>query len=437
MPRLRSIFSTLALAVLTSLLCVFGISCFFAGVARGQEFLTAAGKPLEGELEPFLREEFFEKKMLFNGERTRGPWLVVGTDGTLVARGGGKLRLSEDGGETWGEPFDGRTPHIIDDSTGDIMQVSIRGREPRLWRSSDNGRTWEEEEVEFVPNELMRWFEETGFRKRVSWDAVNGETGESSYRLLICSFQTGITLHRGEYRGRLLLPAGMRPVDEAHSSDREPGCANVGFVLYSDDSGKTWKASGFFPDIYTSQEAAVAELSDGRVYYQARSNRGFHDRQYARDLEPVDYMRHYAWSYDGGESWEDHGVSGVLPDGGGYFRGYGMRPALVRLPVKGRDILIYGSNDTLGGERERITVWASFDGGETWPVKRLVFAGPSAYSVLAAGRPKTAGEGLIYYIFEGHETHRYNGIQIARFNLSWLLEGELTGDGEIPAWALD
>ena len=32
--------------------------------------------------------------------------------------------------------------------------------------------------------------------------------------------------------------------------------------------------------------------------------------------------------------------------------------------------------------RERISVWASFDGGRTWPVKRLVYDGPSAYSNL-------------------------------------------------------
>ena len=27
------------------------------------------------------------------------------------------------------------------------------------------------------------------------------------------------------------------------------------------------------------------------------------------------------------------------------------------------------------------------------------------------------------------------GARVARFNLSWILEGEPTGDGEVPAWA--
>jgi sialidase-1 len=79
-----------------------------------------------------------------------------------------------------------------------------------------------------------------------------------------------------------------------------------------------------------------------------------------------------------------------------------------------------------------MTVWASFDGAKTWPVKRLICAGPSAYSSLAAGRPDTPSEGQVYLLFEGAEAHRYGGIQVARFNLAWLLDGEPTGDGEIP-----
>jgi len=107
---------------------------------------------------------------------------------------------------------------------------------------------------------------------------------------------------------------------------------------------------------------------------------------------------------------------------------------LTRLPVEGRDILLYSNTDTAGGPREKMTVWASFDGATTWPVKRLVYAGPSAYSSMVAGRPGTAGEGKIYLLFESGETHCYGGMRVARFNLSWILQGEATGDGEVPDW---
>ncbi len=58
--------------------------------------------------------------------------------------------------------------------------------------------------------------------------------------------------------------------------------------------------------------------------------------------------------------------------------------------------------------------------------------GPAAYSSLGAGRPGTAGEGQMYLLFEGGPEHHYSAMQVARFNLSWIMEGELTGNGELP-----
>ena len=102
---------------------------------------------------------------------------------------------------------------------------------------------------------------------------------------------------------------------------------------------------------------------------------------------------------------------------------------LTRLPVVGQDILIFSNIDTPNAKRERGTVWASLDGGRTWPVKRLVYEGASAYSSLTAGQPGTPSEGWIYLHFEGGPG---GGSQVARFNLSWLLGGESTGDGKVP-----
>ena len=76
-------------------------------------------------------------------------------------------------------------------------------------------------------------------------------------------------------------------------------------------------------------------------------------------------------------------------------------------------------------------MWASFDGGKTWPLKRLVDGGRSGYSSLAVGRPGTPSEGWIYLHFEGGPK---GGSTVARFNLSWLIEGAETGDGRLPPW---
>ena len=245
--------------------------------------------------------------------------------------------------------------------------------------------------------------------------------------------EAGITLRHGKHKGRLLVSATFRPHAKEHPSDRRPVDFIFSCAIFSDDGGATWQVSGLFPD-GTTEEAAVAELHDGRIYYNSRSCSGYYDKSLARELRPDEILRRQAWSYDGGQTWEDLEVNQILPDGGGYGRGYGMKGGLVRLPVKDRDVLIYSNADTAGGARAKMTVWASFDGGATWPVKRLVYEPHGAYSSLGAGRPGTPGEGMIYLLFEGGPDGTYTQMQVARFNLAWLLAGEPTGDGEVPPW---
>ncbi len=145
---------------------------------------------------------------------------------------------------------------------------------------------------------------------------------------------------------------------------------------------------------------------------------------------PRNTRRRSAVSRDGGRSWTDLTIVDVLPDGD-QQRSYGCMGGLTRLPVAGHDILIFSNIDCPGPERENATVWASFDGGRTWPVKRLIQPGPAAYSSLTAGRPGTVTEGGIWLLGEGEN----GSIRVVRFSLAWLLQGTLTGDGSIPAFA--
>jgi hypothetical protein len=57
------------------------------------------------------------------------------------------------------------------------------------------------------------------------------------------------------------------------------------------------------------------------------------------------------------------------------------------------------------------------------------FKGNFAHSALNAGRPGTPSEGWIYLLYAGGPM---GGGTSARFNLAWILEGEKTGDGEVP-----
>ncbi len=428
----------------TLLLVVLVLGIFVLGCETddARAPVTSEGKPTEAGIEPFLGQSLFKKEVVFSDSiNVREPYLAVAVDGSILVlrnqvNNKAHLRRSKDGGVSWGKiievPFGwGYSNLIIDENTGDILVVKMHDGDS-LWRSSDYGKTWEGKQITLISNEVMKWLKQTGLKER----GARNDSDKTKYFIHANASESGITLRHGENKGRLIVSATFRPLAEEHPSDRDPVDALYSCAIYSDDGGTTWKVSGFFPEAYT-EEAALAELHDGRIYYNSRSHHGFYDSLYIRDLQSDEALRREAWSYDGGQTWENLRINKVLPDGGGHNRGYGMKGGLVRLPVRGRDILIYSNTDTGGGEREKMTAWVSFDGGETWPVKRLVNEGPSAYSSLGAGRPDTPGEGIIYLLFEGEKDHRYGAMQVAHFNLSWLLEGKLTGDGKIPEWILE
>ncbi len=364
------------------------------GTVSGQE--TA-----EGPLEPFLGESTLEMHRVFETERF--PSIVVAMDGTVIATWGSssvRARRSEDAGATWGEVVTIADPGfqgggtIVDERSGDVLAFVESGHppaRPSVFRSRDRGRTWTAQEVEIRPNSL-------------------------GHVPALHMNDSGITLRHGEHAGRLVRPTRWY----ADGNDRAYWPEHYTNAMFSDDGGRTWQTSEPFPEKGTG-EATVAELADGRLYYNSRVH-------WAE--APKNTRRRCAWSTDGGATWKEWEVVEVLPDGR-QDRSYGCMGGLVRMPVAGRDVLIFSNLDTPEPRRERITVWASFDGGESWPVKRLVFDGPSAYSSLTAGRPGTPSDGWIYLQFEGGPG---GGCQVARFNLSWVLEGEPTGDGALPDW---
>ncbi len=376
------------------------VSLLFCGLLAGAP-ANAAPPNAEAELAPFLGEPRFEMQQVFTGERF--PNIVVALDGTLLATWGNSrvcVRRSEDGGKTWGEEIEIAKPGFhgggttVDESTGDVL-LFVEERHPpaplTVYRSSNHGKTWRaEKETVIRPN-------------------------EAGHIPSMHMNEAGITLRRGEHAGRLVRPTRYY----AGGNNKSEWPNHYTNAMYSDDGGKTWQASEPFPENGTG-EAALVELASGRIYYNSRVH---------WEERPKNTRRRAAWSDDGGHTWKDWRVVEVLPDGDQH-RSYGLMGGLTRLPLDDQDILIFSNIDTTTPKRERITVWGSFDGGETWPVKRLVYEGPGAYSSLAAGRPGTLSAGCIYLHFEGGPK---GGSQVARFNLSWLLAGEATGDGEIPA----
>ena len=366
----------------------------------------------DGELGSFLGAPDLSVQDLFEEERF--PNVVVAPDGTVVATWGAKhlvARRSEDGGSTWDRQTSvGEGIHAggttVDETTGEILFWGHPEHPPKggvaaprtLYVSPDTGRTWQERTADYALD-------------------------RDGYLPALHFAEHGISLRAAPHAGRLLRPARVYSIRNGYN-----------LAIYSDDRGQTWHVSDPLP-VDGTGEGCVVELSDGRILYSSRQH------HFADDAS-MRWERLYAISHDGGVSWREVAHSVALPDGpryrgdegrGANFNGhFGMAAGLVRLPIRERDVLVYSNADEVGHERVRMTAWASFDGGHSWPVKRLVDGGPSAYSSLDAGRSGTPSEGWMYLQYEV----RSGGGRLARFNLSWLTKGEETGDGSIPDWAL-
>lgn len=378
-------------------LCIFVL----AGAGADAKPLTAAALPAEGDLAPHVGKAGLELVQVF--KRERFPNIVVAVDGTLVATfgtGSVRARRSSDGGATWGDEITISKPGFqcggltVNEGNGDIFAF-VEDRHPpaplKVFKSTDHGKTWSEVKTVIKPDSLG-----------------NMPSMHMNDR--------GITLRHGAHKGRIIRPSRWYAGQNARGKWPE----HYTNAIYSDDGGKTWETSDPFPAKGTG-EATIAELSDGTVYYNSR-------RHWAQ--EGADPRRRWtAISKNGGKTWEGLTYLKALPDGP-QNTNYGCMAGLARLNVRGRDIILYSNCDSPAG-RKLGTVWASFDGGKTWPVKRLIFEGAFAYSSMTSGRPGTKTEGMAYVHFEGGPK---GGSTVARFNLSWVLEGKETGDGTVPGW---
>ena len=307
------------------------------------------------------------------------------------------VKRSVDGGQTWAEEKkvgdmvkvdgdmsdDGRYPNnnwaglgnvVVDEITGDIMVfLTTLKTAQKLYRSKDHGKTWKIEETTIRPG-------------KDGWmPATNG------------ACDPGVTIKYGSKKGRLLMPARVFPEYLNKGKGRKRYNDLYAMALYSDDRGKTWNSSAPFP-IAGTGESGLVELTSGRIYHNSRTH-----------MRPGN--RRIAFSDDAGETWYGEHEDDELFDGPPDV--YGCKAALLRLPYENKDILLFSSP----GNRETrtdINVWASFDGGQTWPVNKLIKSGPGNYTWMAAGRKGTPSEGMVY-LLAGKDW-------MARFNMAWLLK---------------
>lgn len=195
-----------------------------------------------------------------------------------------------------------------------------------------------------------------------------------------------LQLSQDPYKGRIYIPANHSagPPQDGFNEYRAYG-------FYSDDHGQSWSVSPDV-DVPSSNEAIGVELADGRLMLNIREQNG------------ATKTRLVALSKDGGTLWDET-----------YFDAALISPvcqsSIIGWPYQQAEILLY-SGPYSTTTRHQMSVMVSFDQGETWPLRKEVYAGTAAYSDLVVLQDNSIG---LFY-----ERDR-QGLYFARFNLEWLL----------------
>ncbi len=161
-----------------------------------------------------------------------------------------------------------------------------------------------------------------------------------------------------------------------------------------DDHGTTWKLGGSAPKDNVN-ECEVVELAGGRLMLNMRN--------YDKSIQ----TRQICFSDDGGLHWRDqrHDLALIEPVCQASIRRY-------RWPSKDQSSVILFSNPASTKDREKLTIRASYDDGDSWKDSRLLHEGSSAYSCLCVLADQSVG--CLY------ENDGYTRITFARFPLRWL-----------------
>lgn len=167
------------------------------------------------------------------------------------------------------------------------------------------------------------------------------------------------------------------------------------FVFYSDDDGENWQISK--RAMLGGDEAKVVELNDGKILMSIRrQSKG---------------ARYYTISSDGGINWSE----------------ISEWPELIEPNCNGDIIRYYSDKDgnikncllhTIPNHpthRKNVSVFASYDEGKTWPIKKTLCPGESAYSSITVFPNGTIGA----YIEEKQCTEGYSLIFL-NFTLNWM-----------------
>jgi sialidase-1 len=370
--------------------------------------LGCAGAPaVRGPATPLFERIVLEQSGDAGVHTYRIPALAVANDGTLIAAFDARndspndlpgnidvmVRLSRDLGRSWSPSrrvvdFDsgrgGGDPSLLVDrvtgrvflfyeyappgtglfkSNADRDPASAGTVHPHVIWSDDAGATWQ------GPRDLIASLKPVG---------ATGMFATSGHGIQLSA--------RSPAPGRLLQPYAWL------DAERRMHAANA----YSDDHGATWRLGA---SIGTGlDENKAVELADGRVMQNIRA------------YEKTRTHRLMAVSRDGGITFGAATEDAQLPDPRNNADVVRVAPDV---PAGSREAeMLLFSNTADETRRVNLTVRLSCDSGRSWPVSKVVHAGPAMYSVMA--RLPDGTFGMLY------ENGNAEGITFVRFSLDWV-----------------
>lgn len=186
-------------------------------------------------------------------------------------------------------------------------------------------------------------------------------------------------------------------------------------AIYSTNYGDTWEISGPFPKNGTG-EGSIIEKENGDLLYFSRVH-------YFPSEYDVTSGKWVALSDDCGRTWHNPKEIAYLPDGPRYrnlYEGhgpshqghFGLISGLAKF--ENTSTVLYTNVDSKNGLRKGLTIWVSYDDGVTWPLKRKIWDGPSAYSSVVTLNDK------VTILFEGGRAKEYEGGFYINFTLDDL-----------------
>ena len=380
------------------------IDASLKSITTAEETYELSNPSPTGNREIILAHTLIYQPGDYNSMNYRIPAVITAKDGSIVAvtdkrkYNEGDLpqdidivcNRSTDGGHTWSEPYTIALGTGVNHGFGDcalawsnddngLIAAFVGG--VGLWnstpsnpirsyisRSYDNGQTWTE------PEDI------TDFIFGDNCIVPEHRTWRASF------FGSGNGLRTST--GRIMFVAAIRE-GSAQSLNN--------YAVYSDDNGQTWQVSGRAS--VGGDEAKVTELVDGRILMSIRHGGN----------------RWYNISEDGGETWQ--------PSTSTWYD--------ITAPACNGDMIRFTSENQghdknrllhsvpYGSSRTNVSVYVSYDEGQTWPVRKCIVPYSSAYSSLCILPDGTIG----LYVEEEYSGNSGYSTVFYNFSLNWLTDG--------------